>query len=89
MQFHYSADFIFFVLWDHGFHCGTLKYAHSSFSSLVQSFLPKDTFLKTYLKVVNVYQLGHYQGGTLTKNMIYPYAIPFNRTHSNCFNIIC
>ena len=22
---HYSVDFIFFVIWDHGFHCGTLK----------------------------------------------------------------
>ena len=22
---HYSVDFIFLVLWDHGFHCGTLK----------------------------------------------------------------
>ena len=25
------------------------KYAHSSFSSLVQSLLPKDTLLRTYL----------------------------------------
>ena len=22
---HYSVDFDFLVLWDHGFHCGTLK----------------------------------------------------------------
>ena len=22
---HYSVDFIFLFLWDHGFHCGTLK----------------------------------------------------------------
>ena len=61
-----QCRFYFLVLWDHGFHCGTLKlfeghwwglggkgllvwplkYAHSSFNSLVQSLLPKDTPLK-------------------------------------------
>ena len=65
-----NPRFYFIVLWDHGFHCGTLKlleghwwrlngrnwlvwprkYAHSSFSSLVQSLLPLDSLLRTYLK---------------------------------------
>ena len=41
------------------------------------------TDLNAILQEVNVYQLDHYQRGTLTKSMIYPYAIPFKRTHFN------
>ena len=31
------------------------EYAHSSFSSLVQSLLPKDTLLRTYLPIKVLY----------------------------------
>ena len=30
------------------------KVAHSSFSSLVQSLLPKDTFLRTYIRLLGL-----------------------------------
>ena len=30
------------------------KYAHSGFSSLVQSLLPKDTLLRTYLMLITI-----------------------------------
>ena len=35
------------------------KYAHSSFSSLVQSLLPKDTLLRTYLLQNRIYILSN------------------------------
>ena len=33
------------------------KYAHSSFSSLVQSLLPKDTLLRTYLTQIRLFHM--------------------------------
>ena len=38
------------------------KYAHSSFSSLVQPLLPKDTLLRTYLTSLQLVT-GTYGGG--------------------------
>ena len=35
-------------------HSDLWKYAHSSFSSLVQSLLPKDTLLRTYLTALQL-----------------------------------
>ena len=45
-----------------------IKYAHSSFSSLVYSSLPKDTLLRTYSNVVviQVYQLNCNEKSRLT-----------------------
>ena len=65
---HYSVDFIFLSFWIIGSivelwslmkpkwqklaSLANEIYAHSSFSSLVQSSLPKDTLLRTYLKLL-------------------------------------
>ena len=48
---HYSVDFIFLSFGIIGFIVWPRKYAHSRFSSVLQSLLPKDTLLRTYLTV--------------------------------------
>ena len=62
-------------------------YAHSSFSSLVQSSLPKDTLLRTYtfyLTILNKYYvtvtLGWHDISMLNNNV---YGILFCRWYSN------
>ena len=37
------------------------KYSHSSFSSLVQYLLPKDTLLRTYLNCIKIGKMSSFQ----------------------------